>query len=597
MVAAALAAHADHKFKKAQTLIEKHLTKFPTDGAASALQRITQVGLHQSKSEGGQALESLVATALEAKPISTSAVRPADKLSNTSTLALGPKRPPLANASPFSMRMIRDPAEAGDGIPQIHKSMRYIMGARSGTHEVAVYTQQGTAKIEIVVTGSSEGPLAFFYTLPSEQSSLEFVDYAEGTLYLQAVSWHSGQNEPRSISSLSAMDAKTGKVRWLISDQFDTAPFLLEGAMILWPTNPGKVAGKGRVEWIDAQTGSLVQTTAVPWPITGVEAEGGIYSLRTYDAVYDLKVAGGPAGAANSAGQQASQSDAEKNLELCLTERALDNIAKRDAAALQTTLDALSPMTREHALMDALREESKLIGAARGAMTWDDVPFQAVPEAVGRPAAKQLIDKSVTFEPVTSTNNNVGELGRTLEGEPFYRMHPSMEFEVPHDVPAQLGNETLQGVWPADGHRILAYGSRFLVIAKKKEAIAERILDWGAESDRSSFGNRGVTSAALAGDILVACRQGGALAAWHLPELTALWQTGPGEGCERELVLHNGLVQAHVGDRVIARRITDGSIAGQKTYPSARLMGIRVRNNKVIILGFEMRGRGMRGRF
>jgi hypothetical protein len=597
LVAAALAAHADHQYKKAQALLQKHLSKFPTDGAAAALLRVTDFGLHQSKSEGGKALDTVTEIALEAPPMSATTIRPPEKIASGVAMVVGAKRAPLANASPFTSRMIRDPAEAGDGIPPEFKNMRYQFGVRSGTRELASYIQQGTAKISIVVAGDSN-PLVFSYKLPSEQSSLEFADYAEGTLYLQAVTWNPAAGEQRSVATLTAFDTKTGKPRWQISERLDASPFLLAGTMILLPTQSGKVATKGRLEWIDAQTGSLVQSTPIPWPITAVEAEAGAYSMRSYDGVYDLKISGAPGASMQvSADRMAEQTDAEKKLELCLTEQALANIAKKDDAGLQATLDALSPHTREHALMDGLREERKHLAATWAKMTWDDVPFQTVPDATERPAAKQSLDKSIVIEPLTRLFDG-NELGRFREGEPYYRASAFGEFDVPQDAPAHLGNDQLESIWPAEGHRFLIYGSRFLVIAKKTEAVAERIIDWGAEAEGGRFGSTGIVSAALSGDVIVACKQGGTLIAVHLPELSTLWQSPQGESCERELAVQNGFVYTSLNDRVLVRRIADGSIGAQKPFTDARIMGVRVRNKKVTILGFDtgMRGRH-RGRF
>jgi hypothetical protein len=197
---------------------------------------------------------------------------------------------------------------------------------------------------------------------------------------------------------------------WRQESNEDHRALTVDGAFVYLGV---EVGDKGRLDVLESATGKVVRSSPVPAVPNQIRRSGGHLWIEPYGTERELLIDGQPVpGAELPKTESVRASSAETEQNQCWLEQGLVAIAKRDDGALGRIIDVLSPLTREHTMMDALREERKQLALRKKYISWQDAVIRPVPAAAAgqAPPAKKagvqpissivLDDESTTSIPV-----------------------------------------------------------------------------------------------------------------------------------------------------------------------------------------------------
>jgi PQQ-like domain len=581
---AALDWHAQRKFHKTAARVQEHLDELPTDEAAAALWRVTEVELRQARVEGANALKELTPIVLD--DTIRLALPPAVKVAtNLGGLSFGPSKvldQPKARRRQGSSfdALIRDAALLGDDVPMELDGAKFSLGVQNGDVRAAAYIGRTTT---IALLGFPDGGRRF--TLRDARNlQMRQLAYASGLLILDRV----GYAEQR-VSVLTAFDARTGSLVWRQESNEDHRALTVDGAFVYLGV---EVGDKGRLDVLESATGKVVRSSPVPAVPNQIRRSGGHLWIEPYGTERELLIDGQPVpGAELPKTESVRASSAETEQNQCWLEQGLVAIAKRDDGALGRIIDVLSPLTREHTMMDALREERKQLALRKKYISWQDAVIRPVPAAAAGqapPAKKAGVQpiSSIVLDDESTTVRGGDTDDSCREQDPCY-FNPGDDTKPVPDVPDRLGNEPLAAVLPTQGRRLMIFGGRYLVLDDKQAGSPKAILDWIPDL---TVQRPRLSSAAMASvqgkDVLAACMESGLLAAYSLADLTLLWQTRVDErACRLEVLADDQRVfsigqDAQGQSRLLARSLESGAILFTKSLPGYALT-MRVRGSKL----------------
>jgi hypothetical protein len=586
-VRAALLLHEQSKFQKTIAVTQDHLDAHPTDEVAAALWRVAAAELSQARVDAGNALMEYVPIELDDVNIpGVPASGPTQE--GQGGITFGPDKGQLAiHEASIKRRRDADPLTppwAIDGLPTELDGAPQARG--SGGANYAVYTRNWKAAAPattLAVTGLAEGPRRFVFREP-RPFIIRHLAQARDLLIINRFQYPEQFNadrvDGRAKDVTSAFDANSGTPLWKRESAEMTLGLVLDGHTLY-----ALVEGKDgvRLEVRESATAKLLRSAPVAGKALGFRREGGQLMIELYgNSEREVLVNGRPLTPETRA------QTIEMALEHCQFEQALAAVAKRDESALVHALDVLSPITHNHALMDALRKERTQLNTP----SLQEAILRPVPSVSAPPPPPAKTPLQAANEPrghfiVDEMSTRMTTADACRDGDPCYF---GLDDRLPALVPRLLGTEALSALLPAKDRLLWLFGKRYLVVSDKQAGVVPTVIDWNPDAKPNG---QEVVSAALVKvlgqDVLAACLRSDQVVAYAYADLSVLWQTRPEEpGCLGEIVADDHWVYSLANRRdgstqLVARTLNNGAIALKREVEGS-FHTLRVRDNKLRVM-------------
>jgi hypothetical protein len=586
----ALEAHYQGRLTKAIQLAKARLETAPFDYAAQALVTIAEHERELVVKDNELRMSSETPMDLALPTLMKLAIPQATQPGLE--IKLLPRKPDSLVADQSMLR----PEDLSEKLPRVLRGA--MLSSSMRTHvDMAFYRgSRGKTLLAFEQPGSDE-PMVFSLKDSTTEGST-FPTFADVDFETKQVFVELTINQGAVSQYLvAAYTMDTGKLAWSYQPPGTSAgQFAAHQGLVLVPVN---ALGKDTLHVLDAKTGVLLKQMALPGSAfrSFVGRTGSQLVLEGNGLQYDVVVPGKTATTSNKTNaNQALRMTAD---EACWFEQALSAVASTDKGRMQQAIDGLAAVTRNRAMMDAVRQEMTELSHEEDptnvrlptalAMPFP-MPEPAPPAAPGGPA-RAMPNPPWRIESLQNTSFETGPIAPTEEDPIMVGFRPQNVARLAK-FPAKLGNEALQSHTPSPSIDFLIYGRRFLVALEKGEAKASistrkvlRILDGGAQANvTNSAANAGRNAPAsfssLAYDAptntIAICGSFGGLVA-RFPDMRPLWKT---ESCS-SVVIASGFVFTNDSTTLEVRELATGKLVHKST--GTYIYAMRVRDGKTVV--------------